>query len=313
MGKSDVIAEPSVSFARNVDWNLFKVFHEIARRGGIGAAARALNRKQPSITAALQRLEDQVGTTLCTRTPRGIELTIHGHQLLAACESLQASVRNIPRAISATGGDISGTVTLRVLSNLYNLNTLSGIFDDFHTRYPRIEVRLDVAPWREVLNSLKRGEIELAIGFEDELDDRYLYIPITRQTQQIYCGPKHQFFGRPSVSPTEMESEPFVVTRDEPLPYIRYRDRYGLGRRIGGFADSVNERMWLIQLGMGIGFLPKPIVDGSNFASTLWPLLADEEAPVCSVYLMANAQAARSAPAQLLLDTAQAHLQTRDR
>ena len=105
MGKSDVISEPSVSFARNVDWNLFKVFHEIARRGGIGAAARALNRKQPSITAALRRLEDQVGTTLCTRTPRGIELTIHGHQLLAACESLQASVRNIPRAISATSAE----------------------------------------------------------------------------------------------------------------------------------------------------------------------------------------------------------------
>ena len=53
MGKSDVISEPSVTFARNVDWNLFKVFHEIARRGGIGAAARALNKNQPSITAAL--------------------------------------------------------------------------------------------------------------------------------------------------------------------------------------------------------------------------------------------------------------------
>lgn len=77
MGKSEVISEPSVTFARNVDWNLFKVFHEIARRGGIGAAARALNKKQPSITAALQRLEDQVGATLCTRTPRGVELTIY--------------------------------------------------------------------------------------------------------------------------------------------------------------------------------------------------------------------------------------------
>src|ERR1700722_6847155 len=147
MGKSDLVSEPSVAFARSVDWNLFKVFHEIARRGGIGAAARALNKKQPSITAALRRPEEQVGTTLCTRTPRGVELTVHGHQLLGACESLQASVRNIPRAISAACTEVSGTVTLRVLSNLYNLTPLTGIFDDFHTRYPRIEIRLDVAPW----------------------------------------------------------------------------------------------------------------------------------------------------------------------
>ena len=310
MSKSDVISEPSVTFARNVDWNLFKVFHEIARRGGIGAAARALNKTQPSITAALQRLENQVGAALCTRTPRGIELTIHGHQLLAACESLQSSVRSIPRAISASSAEVSGTVTLRVLSNLYNLSVLTGIFDDFHTRYPRIEIRLDVAPWREILNSLKKGEIELAIGFAEELDDRYMLIPITEQAQQLYCGPKHRFFGQHPIAPAVLEAEPFVVTRDEPLPYIRYRERYGLGRCTGGFADSLNERMWLIQLGMGIGFLPKPIVESSNFASVLWPLLPDDEALICSVYLMANGNAPRSAPAQLLLDTAVAHLQS---
>jgi DNA-binding transcriptional LysR family regulator len=309
MGKSELVSEPGVTFARNVDWNLFKVFYEIARRGGIGAAARALNKKQPSVTAALQRLEDHIGATLCTRTPRGIELTVHGQQLLAVCENLQVSIRNMPRAVSAARGDISGTVTLRVLSNLYVLAALSGIFDDFHTRYPRIEVMLDVAPWREVLTSLKKGEVELAIGFEDELDERYLYVPITSQTQQIYCGPKHRFFGKTPVAPALMQGEPFVVTRDEPLPYIRYRDRHGLGGRVGGFADSLNERMWLIQLGMGIGFLPKPIVDSSSFSSVLWPLLPDDEAPVCSVYLMADARSVRSAPAQLLLDTALAHLQ----
>ncbi len=309
MGKMDLIAEPSVIFARNVDWNLFKVFFEIARRGGIGAAARALNKKQPSITAALRRLEDQIGARLCIRTPRGVELTIQGHQLLALCRGIHASVQNMPRAVSATRADVSGTVTLRVISNLYVLNTLSDIFDDFHTRYPGIELKLDVAPWQEVLRSLKKGDVELAIGFEDEPNDNYLYVPLMQQKQQIYCGRKHRFFGKPPVPPALMEEEPFVVTRDEPVVYTRYCDRYGLGRRISGFADSLNERMWLIQLGLGIGFLPKPIVDSSNFAAGLWPLLPDAEAPVCCIYLMASAGSARSAPAQLLLDTALAHLQ----
>jgi LysR family transcriptional regulator, transcriptional activator for bauABCD operon len=309
MGKLDLLAEPSVIFAKNVDWNLFKVFFEIARRRGIGAAARALNKKQPSITAALRRLEDQIGARLCIRTPRGIELTVQGHQLLALCRGIHAAVQNMPRAVSATRADVSGTVTLRVISNLYILDTLSNIFDDFHTRYPAIELKLDVAPWREVLNSLKKGDVELAIGFEDEPNDDYLYIHLTQQKQQIYCGQKHRFFGKPPVPPSLMEDEPFVITRDEPIVYTRYCERYGLGRRIGGFADSLNERMWLIQLGMGIGFLPKPIVDSSSFAAGLWPLLPDAEAPVCGLYLMASAHAVRSAPAQLLLDTALAHLQ----
>jgi len=70
--------------------------------------------------------------------------------------------------------------------------------------------------------------------------------------------------------------------------------------------------MWLIQLGMGIGILPQAIVEASDFASKLWPLLPDAEAPICTIYFMANASSTRSAPAQLLLDTALAYLQRDD-
>jgi len=308
MSKSDLVLEPSVIFARNVDWNLFKVFYEIARRGGIGAAARSFNKQQPSISSALQRLEGHVGATLCIRTSRGIELTIHGHQLFAACREMFESVQDMPRAASAARGDISGTVALRVISNLHQQPKLTEILDRFHRQYPHIEIKLDVAHWRDVLRSLKRGEIELGIGFEDKLDPKYLYLPITDQKQQIYCGPKHPLFGKVSVSPSQLVAEPFVITEDEPVPYTRYRERHGLGQQIGGVADNLQERMWLIQLGMGIGMLPQAIVETSDFASKLWPLLPDAEAPNCTIYFMANASSIRSAPAQLLLDTALAYL-----
>jgi len=312
MSKARLTSEPGVIFARNVDWNLFKTFFEIARRGGIGAAARSLNKQQPSVSAALQRLESHLGARLCIRTSRGIELTVHGHHLYAACQGMYGSVQNMPRAASAVSGDISGSVALRVISNLHLQPKLTRILDDFHHRYPRIEIKLDVAPWRDVLQSLKNGEVELAIGFEDRLDDRYVYLPITDQVQQIYCGPKHELFGKPAAASAQLESYPFVITQDEPMPYVRYRDRHGLGRQIGAFADNLQERMWLIQIGMGIGFLPKPVVDLSTFSSTLWPLLPEAEAPICSIYLMADAQAVRSAPAQLFLDTARTHLEADD-
>ncbi len=304
MSKTGLIAEPGVVFTRNVDWNLFKTFHEIARRGGVGAAARSLNKQQPTVSTALKRLESHIGAKLCVRTSHGIELTIHGHQLLTACQTMYTTVQNMPRAASAARGDISGAVSLRVISNLYLLPRLTGILDDFHARYPRIEIKLDVAPWRQVLNSLKGGEVELGIGFEDAPDDDYLYVPISDQAQQIYCGPKHPLFGAPPVGPQALQDEAFVVTHDEPTPYVKYRERHHLGRQIGGVADNLQERMWLIQIGMGIGFLPKPVVEASNFSSALWPLLPDSEAPVCAIYLMARRSSAHSAPAQLFLDMA---------
>jgi DNA-binding transcriptional LysR family regulator len=304
MSKTGLDTEPMVKFARNLDWNLLKIFLEIARRGGIGAAARSLNKQQPSVSAALQRLENHLGVALCTRTSRGIELTVHGQQVLAACEAVYGAVRDMPRAVSSARGDTTGTVTLRVISNLYLLPQLTRIFDEFHALYPRIDVRLDVAPWRAVLESLKSGEVEIAIGFSDGTDEKLIHMLLTEQIQQIYCGPKHPLFGKPPVAPALLEDDPFVVTHDEPKPYVRFRDKHNLGSHIGGFADNLQERMWLIQLGMGIGFLPKPIVDASSFAPVLWPLLAAEDTPTAPIYLMAAADPVRSAPAQLFLEVA---------
>lgn len=308
MSKSGRLQDESVVFSRNIDWNLFKVFREIARHGGVGAAARALNRQQPSVSAALKRLEEHVGVPLCVRSSRGIALTAFGRELLATCEGMYASVQHIPRAADMEKHDVRGQVILRVISNLHLVTQLNEVFADFHQRHPHVEIKLDVAPWRFVVDSLKAGDVELGIGFDDGLDVDLLKVPVLHQVQQLYCGPDHPLSGQPPSEPAQLIDEPFVLTNDEPRPYGQYRQRYGLGQQVGGLADNLQERMWLIELGIGIGFLPKPIVQTSTFANKLWPLLPDSSAPVCTIYFMAAANKRRSAPAQLLWDTALRHL-----
>jgi len=310
MSKSKSISDAGVVFSRNIDWNLFKIFCQIAQRGGIGAAGRALNRQQPSVSAALKRLEDHVGARLCVRTSKGVTLTVFGQRLFAICEEMASSIQNIPHAASVAKEGLSGVVTLRVISNLHLVSKLDAVFSEFHRRHPEIEIKLDVAPWRLVLQSLEAGEVELGIGFDGEGDERLTKIPVIDQVQQLYCGPGHRLFGRTISEPQLLRDEPFVVTSNEPLQYGQYRKRYGLGRRVGGIADNLQERMWLIQLGVGIGFLPEPIVGASSFAKMLWPLLAKDAAPVCTLYFMSAANKVRSAPAQLLWETALRHLRT---
>jgi DNA-binding transcriptional LysR family regulator len=312
MSKSRTVSDTGAVFSRNIDWNLFKVFSEIGQRGGIGAAGRALNRQQPSISAALRRLEDQIGVPLCARTSKGVTLTAFGQRLFAVCEEMRASIQSIPQAAAIAGDGLEGVVTLSVISNLHLVAKLNAVFSEFHRRHPRIEIKLDVAPWRRVLQSLEAGEAELGIGFDDDADGHLTKIPVLDQVQQLYCGPGHRLFGRTITEPRLLRDEPFVVTSNEPLKYGQYRRRYGLGRQIGGIADNLQERMWLIELGVGIGFLPKPIVDASTFAKVLWPLLAEDAAPVCTLYFMSAADRVRSVPAQYLWETALLHLQ-RDR
>jgi hypothetical protein len=57
----------SDKFVTNLDWNLLRTFVVIVEEGGITAAATRLLRRQPTLSAALGRLESQIGSRLIKR------------------------------------------------------------------------------------------------------------------------------------------------------------------------------------------------------------------------------------------------------
>jgi hypothetical protein len=117
------MSEPSPSagaridrdFARKLDWNLLKVFIQIVRAGGIGAAARSLNKQHPSISAALKRLEDQLGARLFERSTSGIRITQAGKALQAICEDVFDNVRMAQHQVAQASKRVSGEVHIQLL------------------------------------------------------------------------------------------------------------------------------------------------------------------------------------------------------
>jgi len=85
-------------FARVLDWNLLKYFVQIAECGSIGAAAERLQLSQPSVSAALRRLEAQLGLQLFLRTRKGVQLTAAGDVLLKECLDI------VERLVAAPAG-----------------------------------------------------------------------------------------------------------------------------------------------------------------------------------------------------------------
>lgn len=289
-------------FARHVDWNLFFVFHEIVRCGSISAAARVLNKQQPSVSAALKRLEDHLQTTLCERGSHGIELTSAGRVVYAHCERMLAQVRSVPHEVEQALGMVEGVITLRTISNVVSPE-LDAALARFHSLHPAVEIRVDVAPWREVLQSLKAGDVELGIACDDAMCAELRYEPLVREYQQIYCSSRHPLFSGSPCRPAELVAERFILTgEDEPNELSTFRRRYGLGQHGAGCAETLHEVQWLIELGVGIGFLPTTTAQNAVQAGKLWPLLSPELLPNYDVHVITRVQSARNTPTQLLLN-----------
>jgi DNA-binding transcriptional LysR family regulator len=80
---------------REPSWDELRTFFEVVRDGSLFGAARRLGLTQPTVGRHIDALEDALGLTLFTRSPRGLTATPaalalapHGEAMAAAAAAL---------------------------------------------------------------------------------------------------------------------------------------------------------------------------------------------------------------------------------
>jgi DNA-binding MarR family transcriptional regulator len=89
----------SVRHPLPVSLSQIRYFVAVAEEKNVGKAARRLRIAQPPISRHIRSLEDELGATLFTRTPRGMELLPAGEVLL---ERARKILEAVDEAASAT-------------------------------------------------------------------------------------------------------------------------------------------------------------------------------------------------------------------
>jgi len=96
----------------NLDWSLLQSFLAVAEEGSLSAAARRLGASQPTLGRQIRQVEQQLGVTLFTRKPRGLQLTDIGQALLPAAQTMRDAAGQMALAAAGQEQQIKGTVRI---------------------------------------------------------------------------------------------------------------------------------------------------------------------------------------------------------
>ncbi len=120
-----------------------KYAYEVYKKGSFTKAAKALYISQPSLSAAISRLESDLGFRIFDRSVLPCSLTAAGRIYMESIEEIVEVENNMKRRIKDLSDINHGSITVGGSSYASYL-VLSDIFSAFYKSYPDVKATLDI-------------------------------------------------------------------------------------------------------------------------------------------------------------------------
>ncbi|MFO1266808.1 MAG: LysR family transcriptional regulator [Rubrivivax sp.] len=139
----------------------FRCFDAVARRGSVRKAAETLHLTAAAVHQQIVNFEQQVGTALFDRLPKGMQLTAAGEIVLGAVRRMQRDFDQALAQVEGLGTLQRGHVSLGV-PHASAESLLPAVLRDVIVRHPGIRFDVRTGNGETLLRWLAGGEVDLA-------------------------------------------------------------------------------------------------------------------------------------------------------
>jgi DNA-binding transcriptional LysR family regulator len=263
------------------NWDLVRIFLEVARIGSFRAAAEQLNMSANFLSKRISLLERAYKTTLMTRHVDGIRLTREGLQVLEAAKRMEEASFGLDCALNQATPSLSGEVRIAVTEGLGTF-WLAPRLVEFQRAYPGLLVDLKC----EMRSAdVMRLEADLAVQLEHPKQPDLKRIKIGRLHIMPFVSPSYvEVYGMPKSADDIRQNHRVVIQDAEQTKGKEIYEKYAAGREQLGFVAMRNNvstaHLWSIAKGAGIGWLPTyvpalgdpliPLDIGVQFELDIW-------------------------------------------
>jgi len=232
------------------------VFEAVARLSSFTKAADELHLAQPTVSAQIKKLADNLQIPLFEQIGKRIYLTPAGENLYKGCQLLFTTLSDIEESLSDLRGLEHGRLRLAVsTTGKYFVPRLLAEFVKLH---PAIEVSLQIHNRNTLIDRLSRNEDDLYVFSNPPNDFEIVTQPILPNPMVVFAREDHPLVHEKKISIEQLKNEKFIMR--EPgsgTRMVAYEafDHHGLEPRVQ-MELSTNEAIkQAILAGLGISIL----------------------------------------------------------
>lgn len=276
-------------FSTNFEY--YKVFYYVAKYRNITTAAQKLFLTQPSVTKAIQRLEEQLDSQLFIRTKRGVILTGEGEALWQKLEPACQLILSAEHELDAMKSLDRGTLSIASTEMGFRTYVLPAL-KDFLRKYPNIKVRFINALNADVIPMLRDGRVDLAVLHSPLAEELDLHLQVLDSLQEAFVtGPRYSNLADGVHTLEELSEYPFI-SMPQGSSGKEYMDRFfrdsGLLFEPEITLTTLGLVVQAVESSLGISILPERMVRQKIEQGTLHQIRLVQEPPVRSTYVVTS-------------------------
>lgn len=240
-------------------------FVAVAEARHFTQAAERMRVAQPSLSKQIKALEAELGASLFSRARGNVTLTPAGEALLPLARRMLADAETARSEVGELVGLRRGRVRLGATPSLC-AGLLADALAKFHHAYPGIELFVEEGGSRDLVRTLARGQLDLALIIMPlHSDDPALVTEEILRENLVVVSPSDDHARKPYARIEELRRRPMVMfrrgydLREATLSACRQAGFEPVFAVEGGEMDAV---LRFVEAGLGVALVPSMVLDG---------------------------------------------------
>ena len=175
-------------------------------------AADSCNVTQPTLSAMIVKLEEEIDIRIFERTNKSVSPTLAGEKIIRQAENILMEVDRIGEIVSEDKGNIGGKFNLSVGPTIAPY-ILPKFIKHYRENYPYVELFIQELKTDFMLEALLRGEIDAGIGIANNTREGILEIPLYTEKFLVYLS-ESCWRKLPVFKPENLEHENMWIMKD---------------------------------------------------------------------------------------------------
>lgn len=238
----------------NLTIRQLEYFQAIVEFGSATEAARASHVSQAGLSSAIRQLEDSLGVELFVREKaKNLVLSSAGRSVNEEINKVLRQLRELENNAKNMGDTIGGEVTIGCLHAL-SVPLLPSLAQYLKEEYPAVKLRVIEGDYVDIDASLRRGEVEAILGYQEYLSGDLVFSDIGTQPLYVIMPEGHELQAEEDIDPIDLVGHPYILLDVAPMRHLVERIYQSAGEQSApALTTKSNETVRaLVARGMGI-------------------------------------------------------------